>query len=353
MQGKFATVPLSAPPSSLYRLHELAFRTQYAELKERCASTPALLPGTPGSLVLKRGTGHGYWYRSYYAVPGQAADDFVCKAGDDDALAAAQDQIAFADWVQRQVRDLRKLQFQVADKDAARLLVELYNAGLFAAGLVVVGSLGYMAWLNELGAKAVSARTQDIDLARRQGLKLATPLSFLQTVEATHLKFFPVPGLPNGVPPTAVKRPGAEGLRVDVLADGEVLGQVVPVPELQWHAQTIPFYAYLLRAPHKAALLAGGHCIPVQLPAPERFVWHKLYSSAARQGFPEKAQKDLLQAATLAAVLVEQDDALLADALIDAPADMVAMARTRLPALRKMLVSHPQTLAQFETALAG
>jgi hypothetical protein len=128
---------------------------------------------------------------------------------------------------------------------------------------------------------------------------------------------------------------------------------VVPVPELQWHAQTIPFYAYLLREPHPAALLAGGHCVPVLLPAPERFVWHKLYSSAARQGFPEKAQKDLLQAATLAAVLVEQDDALLADALIAAPAGLVAMARTRLPALRKILASHLQTLAQFETALAG
>lgn len=344
---------MSLPPqaSPLYRLHELAFRTQYAELKERCASAGGLLPGTPGTLVRKDGTGYGYWYRSYYAVPGQAAEDFVCKAGADQALAAARDRIEFAGWVQRQVRDLRKLQFQVTDKDAARLLVELYNTGLFANGLVVVGSLGYMAWLNELGAKAVSARTQDIDLARRQGLKLATPLSFLQTVEATKLKFFPVPGLPNGVPSTAVKRPGAEGLRVDVLADGDWLGQVVPVPELQWHAQTIPFYAYLLHQPRQAALLAGGHCIPVQLAAPERFVWHKLYSSAARKGFPEKAQKDLLQAATLAAVLVEQDDAVLADALSDAPAAMVAVARTRLPALRKTLASHPQTLAQFETAL--
>ena len=339
------------PPSPLYRLHELAFRTQYAELKERCASAGALSPGTPGRLVLKDGTGYGYWYRSYYAVPGQAAEDFVCKAGADQALAAARDRIAFADWVQRQVRDLRKLQFQVTDKDAARVLVELHNTGLFANGLVVVGSLGYMAWLNELGAKAVSARTQDIDLARRLGLKLAAPLSFLQTVEATKLKFFPVPGLPNGVPSTAVKRPGAEGLRVDVLADGDVLGQVLPVPELQWHAQTIPFYAYLLQQPRQAALLAGGHCIPVQLAAPERFVWHKLYSSAARQGFPEKAQKDLLQAATLAAVLVEQDDARLSDALVDAPADMLALARTRLPALRKFLMSHPQTLDQFETAL--
>ena len=59
------------------------------------------------------------------------------------------------------VRDLRKLEFQVAEKTVARVLVELHNTGLIASGLVLVGTLGYMAWLNEFGAKAVTARTQD------------------------------------------------------------------------------------------------------------------------------------------------------------------------------------------------
>ena len=44
-----------------YREHELAFRTQYAELKERTLAAGALLPGTPGSLALRSGTGYGYW----------------------------------------------------------------------------------------------------------------------------------------------------------------------------------------------------------------------------------------------------------------------------------------------------
>ncbi len=310
------------------------------------------MPGTPGRLVLREGTGHGYWYRSYYPVPGTEAEDYVCKAADDAALLAARQQIEFSDWAMRQVRDLRKLQFQVTDKATARVLVELHNKGLFAGGLVVVGTLGYMAWLNELGAKAISARTQDIDLARRQALKLATPQSFLQTVEATKLKFFPVPGTPNGTPSTAIKRTGSEGLRVDVLAHGKVLGQVVPVPELQWHAQAIPHYDYLLREPRPAALLAGGHCIPVNLPAPERFMWHKLYSSAARNSFPEKAQKDQMQAATLAAVLVEQEDAVLSEGLADAPDAMVALVRKRLPALKRVLARHAQALQQLEEGLS-
>lgn len=336
---------------SLYRLHELSFRTQYAELKERSRAVGELLPGTPGQLVLRNGTGHRYWYRRYYAVPGQAAEDLVCKDGDEVALGSAREGIEFSDWSTRQVRDLRKLEFQVAEKTVARVLVELHNTGLFASGLVLVGTLGYMAWLNELGAKAVTARTQDIDLARRQALELGAPTSFLKTVESTRLKFFPVPGMPNQLPSTSVKRPGAEGLRVDVLTDGPVLGQVVPVPELQWHAQTVPFFDYLLREPQEAAMLAGGHCVPVNLPAAERFVWHKLYASASRSGSPGKAQKDLVQAATLAAILVEQDDASLPQSLAEAPPRVQQAARRQLPALRKSLKSHPQALEAMELAL--
>jgi hypothetical protein len=113
-----------------------------------------------------------------------------------------------------------------------------------------------------------------------------------------------------------------------MLTAGHVLGKVVPMPELDWHAQTIPHFDYLLRAPRDAAIPAGGHCIPVRLPAPERLLWHKLYSSVARPNSPEKSRKGLLQAAVLAAVIVEQDDTDLSAALGDAPAELVGAARS-------------------------
>lgn len=341
------------PQPALYRLHEPSFRTQYAEVKERSVAAGPLLPGTPGQLVRHEAEGRSYWYRRYYPVPGGTqSDDFVCKANDIEAHAAAQDNIEFTDWMARQVRALRKLDFQVADKDAARVLVELHNQGLFAGGLVVVGTLAFMVWLNELGARAVASRTQDIDLARRQPLKLAAPLSFLATVQATRLKFSPIPTLSRKAPSTSVKLPGAAGLRVDLLADGPAIGQTIAVPELSWHAQTIAHFNYLLGDPRPAALLAGGHCIPVNLPSPERFVWHKLYSSIARVASRDKAAKDLLQAATLAAVLVEHDDANLDEALADAPAEVRVAAQARLPALRELLAPHRQTLAVITAALA-
>lgn len=337
----------------LYRPLELAFRTQYAEVRERCRAAGELLPGTPGLLTMRDGTGYRYWYRRYNAVPNQEAEDLVCKDGDEAVLQDMRLRIEFSAWAQRQLRALRSLGFQVADKDVARVMVELHNKGLFAGGLALVGTLAFMAWLNEFGAAAVSSRTQDIDLARRQALKLAAPLSFLETVQATKLKFAPVPGMPNSTPSTSVKRLGAEGLRVDLLMSGRVLGQVAAVPELQWHAQTVPHYDYLLSELREAAVLAGGHCIPVNLPAAERFVWHKLYSSATRVNDPSKAQKDLLQAATLAAVMVEQDLASFEDSAGEAPTAVLAAARTRLPRLREYLAAHPQALGQLELALGA
>lgn len=307
---------------ALFREHELAFHTQYAELKERVAAAEKLLPGTPGTLVRRAGTGYSYWYRVFYSVPGKQSEELVCKDGDAKALHAMRERIAFAEWVSTQVSNLRKLGFQTADKPVARVLVELHNRGAFEAGLVLVGTLGYMAWLNELGAIAVSARTLDIDLARRQQLKLAAPLPFLTTMQATGLPFASIPGLPAKEVSTSVKLPGVQGLRVDVLAPGKTLGTVVRVPELDWAAQAIPHYDYLLTAPEPGVLLAGVHCIPVRLPQAARLVWHKLYSSASRLGFPEKAAKDRHQALVLAAVLAETDPQALTQAFKAAPKAM-------------------------------
>ena len=96
-------------------------------------------------------------------------------------------------------------------------------------------------------------------------------------------------------------------------------------------------------------MLAGGHCIPVKLPAPERLVWHKLYASVARKANPSKAQKDLLQAATLVAVLLEQDDGSLDAA--KPPRELKDAARQRLPALQDAMASHPQALAELMRAI--
>ncbi len=340
-----------------FRQHELAFRTQYAELKERTLGAGFLLPGSPGTLAMRSGTGFPYWYRVYYSVPRKQSETLVCRDGDGAALEEMKARMDFSGWASDQVSALRKLGFQVADKAVARVLVELHNQGAFEAGLVLVGTLGYMAWLNELGVIAVSSRTQKIglppsDLARRQPLKLASPLPFMRTMQATELPFFAVPGLPSSKPSTSVKLPGVDGLRIDMLVPGKTLGTIVRVPELQWVAQSIPFYDYLLVAPERAAMLAGAQCIPVRLPQAARMVWHKLYSGARRRGFPEKAAKDRSQALTLAAALASDDARALKKAGRAAPDDMLKAIRPHAKALLEQSADHPELCDVLREVLA-
>jgi len=335
----------------LYRQHEPAFRTQYAELKERAQSAGPLLPGTSGTLTRRspNAGGQQYWYRVYYSVPGKQSEQFVGPVSDSTAHDAMRERMQFADWMQEQVVSLRKLGFQVADKMVARVLVELHNRGVFDAGLVMVGTLAFMAWLNELGARAAASGTQDIDLAARQPLKLAASLPFFETLASTGLPFTAVPNMPSSKPSTSVKLRGAGALRVDLLVPGSVLGQPVAVPQMDWHAQAVPFYDYMLVDAEPAAMLAGVHCIPLRLPQPARMVWHKLYSSARRVGQRGKAAKDRRQAATLAAILVDDQPGTIEDAWSAAPPPM----RREIRALRAPMLQELALYPQAREAVAA
>jgi len=340
--------------SSLYAAFEGPVSTLYAELVERARYEGQLLPGTPGSLALRERPGSGsYWYRRYYPLPKlPQVEDFVCTKQDQAAHEAMSGRIESAAWSQEQVRMLRALGMQVADKDAALVLVDTHNRGLFAAGVVLVGTLAYMTWLNEFGVRAVSSRTRDIDLARRHALKLATPVSFIDAVQATKMDFSAVlGGFSPYAPSTSVKRLGRDDLPVDILTSGTKLGQLVHLPELGWHAQSVPYFDYLLTSPRQAAILAGGHCVPVKAPAPERLAWHKLYSSTRRGNDTANAEKDLRQGATLLAVLVERDNLDLSMSARAVPEDVLNAARQRLPALQSLLEPHPQALDEVERAL--
>ena len=122
---------------------------------------------------------------------------------------------------------------------------------------------------------------------------------------------------------------------------------IVEVPELQWHAQTIPYYDYLLDGASMSATLAGGHCIPIRLPEVTRMIWHKFYSSTHRANEPTKAEKDLVQAVTLAAILVEQESVILRESFQGAPRELRTAAISRLPRIETLLTHHPQALEEF------
>src|SRR5258708_1835217 len=115
----------------LYSLHEMAIRTLYAEVKARANASGELLPGTPGTLVKRAGTGDEYWYRSYCPVPRKRSEQFVGTASNLAAYEAMRRRIANSEWTTKQVAVLSKLGYQVADKTVAGVLVELRNRGVF------------------------------------------------------------------------------------------------------------------------------------------------------------------------------------------------------------------------------
>ena len=78
-------------------------------------------------------------------------------------------------------------------------------------------------------------------------------------------------------------------------------------------------------------------------------IWHKIYASTQRTGAADKAEKDIVQAVTLAAVLVEQDGARLSETFRDAPAELQAAALSRLPRITAFLDSHRETLDAFRS----
>lgn len=327
-----------SPQRLLYRTQELNFRTQYAELKERASQVERLLPGSPGVLTVRNTSAGPYVYRVYQEASGKQAEEFVAREDDKARTQAAEADLEWAKWASAQVRALRKLDFQVADRSVARVLVELHNAQLLQAGLCVVGTLAYMAWLNELGVKVAVAQTQDLDLGAHHDLKLAASRSFLDIMRRTKLGFNPVPGLLPAETASSVKLPGAHGLRVDVLTSGDETGQRRSLPALEWAAQTVEHYEYLLGETRAAAVLAGTHCIPVQLPAVERFVWHKFFSSIVRTNFPEKAAKDREQALLLSALLCDRDE----DQLLESARELPKSLRDVLIAKREVLLRSAQ-----------
>jgi hypothetical protein len=80
-------------------------------------------------------------------------------------------------------------------------------------------------------------------------------------------------------------------------------------------------------------------------------VWHKLYSSTQRSGFPEKATKDRVQALTLAAALADQEHGMLEAAFNDAPAAMTGKVKRLVKPLIAGASAHPPLCDSLSSCL--
>ena len=83
--------------------------------------------------------------------------------------------------------------------------------------------------------------------------------------------------------------------------------------------QPLKFMEFSLEAPMKATLLYRNGPLVVNIPRPERYVWHKLivYGERPREQ-RTKANKDLVQVACLLDYLLENDGDLVRESWEDA-----------------------------------
>ena len=325
----------------LYARHDAAGQARYQEVRQLARGQARVLAGTPGTLKQRTQSGRKYWVREHIRADGSKVDEYLgTEAALDRArLAALRSELELAKALAAGSSKLRLFGYQRIDRKPAAVLEVFFNRGLTGAGLTLVGSHAYGVLLNELGVAAPGYRTRDLDVARAGALAVALPedQTFQQLLQETGLAFVPVPGMPSHKPSASFKLPGAEGLAVDLLVPGRRVGDRVEVAELHAFAQTIPLLGFLISEAVDAVALSPNQVVPVKVPAPERFVLHKLYSSQSRRTERDKVRKDLEQAALLAAVVEEDTPGGLRDTFRRMPAEGKPAVRRGAAAAARLL----------------
>lgn len=316
--------------------YEPAFLTLFQEVQLAAFEQTTLLRGSPGSVITRRKAGKGYYYRQFYDLAGKKTDEYIGPVGTEAGEMAKEAMVGRIEIANRLIRNIRSLAregFVCLDAMSGATLAALHNRRIFDAGAHLVGTHAYGALLNHLGVQSVSYTTHDIDIARDlpldNGVGMIPEGGLLEILQESGIHFVEVPGLDRRTAAASWKPPGKDRLHVDLLVpsvDAQI--RVVAVPELQAHAQALPYLRYLLAASLSSVVLSRDGAIPVRVPTPERFAIHKLVVSQLRDNLSAKVEKDAQQAAVLCAVLEDR----YPGALADAAAALPVSARSRLGA---------------------
>ena len=307
--------------------HATALSTLFADLENQARTADVTSGGTPGSVVVrKNAAGFRFYAHSFYGADGRKRETYVGgpvgSDGPERAATLLRERIAEVQELLPSIRLLAREGFHVVDKRTFAVLAALHTHGVWAAGGVLIGSHAYGVLLNRLGVRSAAYATEDIDVARARALALDTPPEggLLGLLATTGLEFVPVPELDRDRPSSSFKLPGRSRFHVDLLAPSrDDSFPVVAVPELGAHATGLPFLGYLLEPSSLSAVLAREGCCAVRVPTPERFAVHKLLTSALRTGRSAKSERDVAQAAMIAAALAERHPGALEEARLALP----------------------------------
>jgi len=283
---------------------------------ERAGSQEVIDPLPPGNISLEereRGGRYAKWRRvgaDSRALPPQ----YLGPEGGAQHIEALE-RLADLQRIEADAKTLRKLGYAAEDSAAAIVLAATANAGLFRAGVVLVGTRAFNCIANLLGyAVTPNLGTQDVDLASPRSIKLATPLpagGMADVLGATGLRFAQVPGLAYKQAPTSWKAVGKD-LILDLLVSARNQDQthgVVAIPALGAHASALLTIDFLLAESVPGVVIGKSQLVPVRVPAPARFCWHKIAVAQLRELHAKnKSQKDLQQAGATAVCMALSGD---------------------------------------------
>jgi hypothetical protein len=214
--------------------------------------------------------------------------------------------------LQRLCAQLRAGGALVTDLASSRVLKAFAESGVFQMDAVLVGTHAFIVLGNLLGVKwtGASLRTQDVDIGTEASMSIGIPhinADLPDVLERLEMGFLPVPPLNPKHPSTAFKVRG-KSLRVDLLTPQRRRKEPGPtvISRFKAAAQPLPYLDYLIEGFERGAIVDGGGIL-VNIPSPARFGFHKLIVAGERGAVVHtKMEKDLLQAAQVLSVLVDE-----------------------------------------------
>jgi len=297
-----------------------ALRTLFADLVQQVATAPPA-----GTVYRRRRDGIEYIYAKV-PVGAERIDRFIGRGDEAEAEAEARrlhTGMALAGERRRLVSTLRRQGLAGPDRTLGAALDALSQAGLFAAGAVLVGTAAYLVSEGVVGARlpAATLMTGDLDLATASlALTAEPPEALVDILRRADRTFESVMPLDPKQPPARFRN--AEGYLIDLITPERARGQPAPtpVPALEAGAMPLQHLAWLIADPVPTVALWGAG-VPVLIPQPARFAVHKLILAQKRDpGSRIKRSKDLAQARALIDVLLHHDRFALADSIADAQA---------------------------------
>lgn len=312
-------------------------QTQYANLAQaaRQHDLQRSIADLPGGFVTKAIKGHDYWYYQY-KLPDRTPQQFYIGPDDEGTRVLIEaHKNPLAQRARKHLIDMCEAVtalgcYNVISKHA-KVLERLAHHGLFRAGGVLVGTHAYLSYQNRFGIRWTGGETtvdldfahpgKNISIAINEHLKIDGHAA----IESLKMGFLPVS---EG---TRYVKDDEPDFDLDFLTCLHRGGDApVHMPQLKLTLQPLRFMEFSMQDPAISVLVASSGPIVTNVPRPERYALAKLmlYPQRLAGTQPEKANKDLLQAASLIDYLSQDEP----DALQEAWSDLL----TRGPTWREL-----------------